>query len=69
MATNCDVCGLRTNEVKSSGGIEPTGIRITVKVRNKEDLSRDILKVLLYIFYFNFYIKTGCNTYSLVNTS
>ena len=45
MATNCDSCGHRTNEVKSGGGIEPKGIRIEVKVQDKEDFSRDVLKV------------------------
>lgn len=45
MATVCDVCGNRTNEVKSGGGIEPRGIRIEVDVKSKEDFSRDLLKV------------------------
>ncbi|XP_071447318.1 zinc finger protein ZPR1 [Hetaerina americana] len=44
MATNCDKCGNRTNEVKSGGGIEPKGLRIEVKVAGTEDFSRDILK-------------------------
>lgn len=45
MSTNCDVCGARTNEVKSGGGIEEQGIKITVKINGREDMSRDILKV------------------------
>lgn len=45
MATTCDVCGIKTNEVKSGGGIEPKGVRIEVDVRSKEDFSRDLLKV------------------------
>lgn len=45
MATNCDVCGNRTNEVKSGGGTEPKGIHIEVDVNGKEDFSRDVLKV------------------------
>lgn len=45
MATTCDVCGLRTNEVKSGSGIEEKGLHIEVKVNGKEDFSRDILKV------------------------
>lgn len=45
MSTNCDVCGARTNEVKSGGGIEDQGVRITVKVEDREDMSRDVLKV------------------------
>lgn len=44
MATTCDACGHRTNEVKSGAGIEPHGIKIEVKVTGKEDFSRDLLK-------------------------
>jgi len=44
MGTTCDICGLRTNEVKSGGGIEPQGIRIEVKVNSPEDYARDVLK-------------------------
>ena len=44
MATVCEVCGHRTNEVKSGGGIEPTGTRITLRVTDSTDLSRDVLK-------------------------
>ncbi|XP_055306046.1 zinc finger protein ZPR1 [Sitodiplosis mosellana] len=44
MSTNCDVCGARTNEVKSGSGIEDQGVRITVKIDGREDMSRDVLK-------------------------
>ncbi|TFK63663.1 zf-ZPR1-domain-containing protein [Pluteus cervinus] len=44
MSTNCDRCGYRDNEVKSGGAISPQGKRITLKVEDREDLSRDILK-------------------------
>lgn len=44
MATVCEVCGCKTNEVKSGSGIEETGIRFEVKVESKEDLTRDVLK-------------------------
>ncbi|XP_055913581.1 zinc finger protein ZPR1 [Eupeodes corollae] len=44
MATVCDNCGCKTNEVKSGGGIEEQGIRIELKIDNNEDLSRDVLK-------------------------
>ncbi|KAK0182601.1 hypothetical protein PV327_000722 [Microctonus hyperodae] len=44
MATNCDACGHRTNEVKSGSGIEPEGIKIEVLVKGKDDFSRDVLK-------------------------
>ncbi|XP_008211218.1 zinc finger protein ZPR1 [Nasonia vitripennis] len=44
MATVCDTCGHKTNEVKSGSGIEPHGVKIEVKVTGKEDFSRDLLK-------------------------
>ncbi len=44
MSTTCDSCGHRTNEVKSGGGIEEKGSRITLKVTDPSDLSRDLLK-------------------------
>ncbi|KAI0715986.1 zf-ZPR1-domain-containing protein [Cerioporus squamosus] len=44
MSTNCDRCGYRDNEVKSGSAISPQGKRITLKVEDREDLSRDILK-------------------------
>jgi zinc finger protein len=45
MSTNCDRCGYRDNEVKSGSAISDKGKRITLKVEDSEDLSRDILKV------------------------
>ncbi len=45
MSTSCDRCGYRDNEVKSGGAISEQGKRITLKVEDREDLSRDILKV------------------------
>jgi len=45
MATACDSCGYKTNEVKSGGAISPKGKKITLKVTDSDDLSRDILKV------------------------
>jgi zinc finger protein len=45
MATNCEFCGLRTNEVKSGTGISDLGTKITLKLTDPSDLSRDILKV------------------------
>ncbi|KAI0028343.1 zf-ZPR1-domain-containing protein [Vararia minispora EC-137] len=44
MSTNCDRCGYRDNEVKSGSAISEKGKRITLKVEDQEDLSRDILK-------------------------
>nr|CAG4637037.1 EOG090X06TU [Ceriodaphnia reticulata]SVE72958.1 EOG090X06TU [Ceriodaphnia reticulata] len=44
MATNCESCGLRTNEVKSGAGIADKGVRITLRITDPIDLSRDVLK-------------------------
>lgn len=44
MATTCDYCGYKSNEVKSGGAISPQGKRITLRITSEEDLSRDILK-------------------------
>lgn len=44
MATNCEACGCKTNEVKSGGGIEDFGVKIEVKVHDRNDFSRDVLK-------------------------
>ncbi|XP_060073571.1 zinc finger protein ZPR1-like isoform X2 [Ylistrum balloti] len=44
MATNCEACGIRTNEVKSASGIEPKGCRITLKITDPTDMTRDVLK-------------------------
>ena len=51
MATSCDYCGHKTNEVKSGGGIEPRGTRITLKITDPSDLSRDVLKVSVRNMY------------------
>lgn len=44
MATICDACGHRTNEVKSGGAIEPRGTKITLHVTDSSDMTRDLLK-------------------------
>ncbi|NXA56154.1 ZPR1 protein, partial [Nothocercus julius] len=44
MATNCDACGHRTNEVKSGGAIEAQGTRITLRITDPSDMTRDVLK-------------------------
>lgn len=44
MATVCDRCGLKTNEVKSGSGIGEKGVRIELKVTSRDDFSRDVLK-------------------------
>lgn len=44
MATNCDRCGHRTNEVKSGGATEELGTKITLRITDPSDMSRDVLK-------------------------
>ena len=44
MATTCDACGYKSNEVKGGGAIPDKGRRIILKVTDIEDLSRNILK-------------------------
>lgn len=52
MATCCEACGVKTNEVKSGGGIEEKGVRFTVEIKGREDMSRDVLKVFFLDFFF-----------------
>lgn len=44
MATTCDYCGYRTNEVKCGGELSAYGKIISLKIKSEEDLNRDILK-------------------------
>lgn len=44
MATTCDLCGYRNSELKAGGEIPRKGKKITLSVRNIEDLSRDVIK-------------------------
>lgn len=44
MATNCEQCGYKSNEIKAGGPISDKGKRITLQITDAEDLSRDILK-------------------------
>ncbi|XP_033119636.1 zinc finger protein ZPR1-like [Anneissia japonica] len=44
MASHCDACGDRSNEVKAGGGIEPEGSEIILNITDPIDLNRDILK-------------------------
>ena len=44
MAFSCPRCGFRSNEVKAGGGMADHGTKLTLKVENVDDLSRDILK-------------------------
>ena len=44
MCTVCDHCGAKSNEVKSGGGMEDQGKKITLNVTDPSDMSRDVLK-------------------------
>lgn len=44
MATNCDVCGHKTNEIKSAAGFEETGVRITLEVKEEADLKKEVVR-------------------------
>ncbi|XP_074592955.1 zinc finger protein Zpr1 [Brevipalpus obovatus] len=44
MATNCEACGYKTNEIKSGQGIEEKGVKITVPIKTPEDLKRDVVR-------------------------
>ncbi|KAG0231429.1 nucleolar zinc-finger protein [Actinomortierella wolfii] len=44
MSTACDECGYKSNEVKAGGPVSDRGKKITLKIEDPEDMSRDILK-------------------------
>ncbi|XP_058094229.1 uncharacterized protein LOC131240169 isoform X2 [Magnolia sinica] len=44
MASSCDACGYRSSELKPGGQIPTKGKRITIRVQNMDDLSRDVIK-------------------------
>ncbi|CAL5364138.1 unnamed protein product [Camellia sinensis] len=44
MASSCDACGYRNSELKPGGHIPEKGKKITVLVKNINDLSRDVIK-------------------------
>lgn len=44
MATVCEHCGYKTNDIKTGGAIPEKGKKITLLVKTVTDLSRDILK-------------------------
>jgi zinc finger protein len=46
MSTVCEFCGYKSNEVKTGGEVSEKGRKITLKVEDPDDLTRDILKVL-----------------------
>lgn len=44
MATTCDMCGYRNSELKPGGEIPAKGKKITLRVQNAQDLTRDVIK-------------------------
>lgn len=44
MATTCDLCGYRNSELKAGGEIPAKGKKITLRVQNAKDLTRDVIK-------------------------
>ncbi|KAM7500362.1 hypothetical protein LguiA_024776 [Lonicera macranthoides] len=44
MSSSCDFCGYRNSELKPGGCIPPKGKKVTVSVKNINDLSRDVIK-------------------------
>ncbi|KAI3824397.1 hypothetical protein L1987_05859 [Smallanthus sonchifolius] len=44
MASTCDACGYRNSELKAGGAIPAKGKKVTLVVKNVEDLSRDVIK-------------------------
>lgn len=55
MATNCESCGYKTNEVKSSAGIGEHGITIRVKVETEDVLNKEVVIVSLIVEVSRFY--------------
>lgn len=44
MALSCDMCGWRNSELKGGGSVPPKGRRSALRVKNKRDLTRDVIK-------------------------
>ncbi|KAL5811839.1 hypothetical protein ACOSQ3_026789 [Xanthoceras sorbifolium] len=44
MASTCDACGYRNSELKPGGRVPEKGKKITLRVKNIKDLSRDVIK-------------------------
>jgi C4-type Zn-finger protein len=66
MATDCDTCGYKSNEVKAGGPISVQGKKITLRVLDREDLSRDVLKVLYKdVNTLNFHYRLDSSNFSV----
>jgi len=61
-ALNCENCGYRNNDVKTGGEVPEFGKRITLHVKDPEDLRRDLLKsesCAMYVPECKVHIETG----------
>ena len=58
MSTVCEFCGYKSNEVKTGGEVPEKGRKITLKVEDADDLSRDILKVQQFLNLTNLQSET-----------
>ena len=54
MATTCDYCGNKSNEVKSGSGVSEFGTRIKLKLTQVSDLSRDLVQVNMFVYFYAF---------------
>lgn len=52
MATNCESCGHKTNEVKSGAGVGEKGVIIRLKVDTEEDLKKEVVIVCAFALCF-----------------
>ena len=57
MSTVCEYCGYKSNEVKTGGEVSKKGRKITLKVEDSDDLTRDILKVSNFLRSLTFRAK------------
>lgn len=44
MSFSCDHCGYQNNEIQSSGVVPDRGVKITLTVKDKSDLNRQLVK-------------------------
>jgi len=44
MSFTCDHCGYQNNEIQSSGVVPERGVKITLTVKDKSDLNRQLVK-------------------------
>ncbi|RVX02733.1 Zinc finger protein ZPR1-like [Vitis vinifera] len=59
MASSCDGCGYRNSELKPGGRIPVKGKKITVCVKNVNDLSRDVIKHYLTVAMWTYQSDTA----------